>query len=180
MTTNSTLERLNVTTRYDNVSSDIGLLVLRVVFGGLLAAHGAQKLFGWFDGPGLSANSANFEAMGYNPGDLFGTLAGLSEFAGGLLLLLGLFTPLAAAIVLGTMINVIHVMWGGGMLDAAAGYEMGLLFATVAVAVAFTGPGRFSLDHGRPWYRAGVAWGVGAVALAVVTGVLTLILKGLL
>ncbi|WP_369028370.1 DoxX family protein, partial [Nocardia farcinica] len=112
MTTNSTLERLNVTTRYDNVSSDIGLLVLRVVFGGLLAAHGAQKLFGWFDGPGLSANNANFEAMGYNPGDLFGTLAGLSEFFGGLLLLLGLFTPLAAAVVLGTMINVIHVMWG--------------------------------------------------------------------
>ncbi|NEW42563.1 DoxX family protein [Nocardia cyriacigeorgica] len=179
MTTKSTLERLNVKTPYDNISSDIGLLALRVVFGGLLAAHGAQKLFGWFDGPGHSGTVAMFEGMGYNPGELFGTLAGLTEFVGGLMLALGLLTPLAAAIVLGTMINVINQMWSGGLLTGQ-GYKEGLLFGTVALAIAFTGPGRFSLDYGRPWYRVGFAWGVGVVVLAAVTGVLTLILKGAL
>lgn len=164
---------------YDTVSADIGLLALRVVFGGLLAAHGAQKLFGWFGGPGWEANNAMFDSMGYNPGVLFGPLAGLSELAGGLLLALGLLSPLAAAIVLGTMLNVIVQMWSGGLLTGQ-GYEMGLLWAAVAVTIAFTGPGKFSLDHNRPWARHGFLWAAAAIVLAVVTGVLTVILKGAL
>ncbi|WP_280268617.1 DoxX family protein [Nocardia wallacei] len=160
-------------------TGDIGLLVLRVFFGGLLAAHGAQKLFGWFNGPGLDANNTMFDQMGYNPGDLFGTLAGLSELVGGLLLLLGLLTPLAAAIALGTMINAINATWASGLFGGAAGpgWEMPLLFAVAAAALAFTGPGRYSLDYNRPWERHGIVWGSAAVALAVVAGVLTLILK---
>ncbi|MEV5837126.1 DoxX family protein [Nocardia sp. NPDC052112] len=178
MTNNGTLERptgpSNAT--LDNSAADFGLLVLRVVFGGLLAAHGAQKLFGWFNGPGWSANAAGFDSMGYNPGKLFGTLAGLSEFTGGLLLVLGLLTPLASAIVLGTMINAVNATWGGGLLSGK-GYEMPLLFATVGAVVAFTGPGKFSLDHGRPWQRQGVVWGVAAILIAVIAAVVTLILK---
>ncbi|NNH74583.1 DoxX family protein [Nocardia uniformis] len=160
----------------DATATDIGLLILRIGFGGLFAVHGAQKLFGWFNGYGLEATQGMFDGMGYNPGKLFGTLAGLSELGGGLLLLLGLFTPLAAAIVLGTTINIVNVTWSAGF----AVWEMGVLFALAAAAIAFTGPGRYSLDAGRPWARQGVLWGLAAVALAVVTGVLTLILKAAL
>ncbi|MEV4240172.1 MULTISPECIES: DoxX family protein [unclassified Nocardia] len=178
MNTNGTLERSTNPSgaTLDNSAADIGLLVLRVVFGGLLAAHGAQKLFGWFSGMGWSANAAAFDSMGYNPGKLFGTLAGLSEFTGGILLLLGLLTPLASAIVLGTMINAVNATWGGGLLTGK-GYETPLLFAAVGAAVAFTGPGKFSLDHGRPWHRQGIVWGGAAIAVAVVAAVITLILK---
>ncbi|MFB7879298.1 MULTISPECIES: DoxX family protein [unclassified Nocardia] len=161
------------------LSSDIGLLVLRVGFGGLMAAHGAQKLFGWWGGKGWRDTADGFTAMGYNPGEIFGTLAGLTEFAGGLALVLGLLTPLAAAAVLGTMVNAINVTFAGGLLTGK-GYEVALLFAIPAVTLAFTGPGRFSLDHGRPWARQGLVWGAGAVALGIGSGLLTLLLKAVL
>ncbi len=157
----------------DSVAADVGLLLLRVVFGGLLFVHGTQKLFGWFNGYGLSATAQGFQQMGYDPGKFFATLAGLCEAVGGGLLFLGLLTPLAAAIVLGTMINAMHVTWSGGL----SGYESALLFAVVAVALGFTGPGRFSLDHGRPWQRDGLVWGVGAIVVGVVAAVVTLVVK---
>ncbi|MBL1078108.1 DoxX family protein [Nocardia sp. 2] len=163
-------------TATETTASDVGLLALRVGFGGLLAVHGAQKLFGWFGGYGLQATQDGFEAMGYNPGVLFGTLAGVSELVGGLLLLLGLFTPLAAAIALGTMVNALNATWSGGFVA----WEMAALFGIASVALAFTGPGRFSLDAGKPWQRQGLVWAGAAVALAVGAGVLTLILKWVL
>ncbi|MFI9532075.1 hypothetical protein ACIG56_02425 [Nocardia fusca] len=115
--------------------------------------------------------------MGFNPGALIGTLAGLSELAGGLLPACGAFTPLGAAMVLGTGIAIINTGFGKGLLG---GYEMGLLFAAVAAAVAFTGPGRLSVDAGRPWARTGPAWGVISVALAVVAAVITVVFKAVL
>lgn len=162
--------------RYDGFASDIGLLVLRVVFGGLLAGHGAQKLFGWFDGAGYTKNAEMFQAMGYEPGKFFGTLAGLCEFGGGLLVLLGLATPLATAIFVGVMINAVVETWSGGLMTGQ-GYEMPLMFAIVGATVAFTGPGRFAVDAGRSWRREGVLWGIGSIALAVVASVITVILR---
>ncbi|MFD3511184.1 DoxX family protein [Nocardia sp. NPDC058666] len=183
MTDTATRVTATATTDDQATATGIGLLVLRIGFGGLMAAYGTQKLFGWFNGPGWRANADGFTAMGYNPGELFGTLAGLSELVGGLLLVFGLFTPLAAAIVLGTMINAINALWSGGLFPAdpsVMGFSTPLLFALVAVTVAFTGAGRFSLDAGRPWERGGLKWGVGAVVLAVVAGVVTLIFKAVL
>ncbi|MEU2257950.1 DoxX family protein [Nocardia xishanensis] len=179
MTTKSAVPKIETTSPLDAVASDIGLLILRVVFGGLLAAHGAQKLFGWFSGYGWDATTAMFENMGYNPGKLFGTLAGLTEIVGGLMLVLGVLTPLAAAIVLGTMLNAINATWGPGLFGQG-GWEMPLLFGAVAATLAFTGSGKFSVDAGRPWERKGFVWGAGAVVLAVATGVVTLILKWVL
>ncbi len=153
---------------------DLGLLVIRVVFGGLLVAHGTQKLFGWWDGGGWRGTADGFEQMGYNPGEVFGTLAGLTEVGGGLLLALGLLTPLAGAVVLGTMLNAINAMWSHGLLG---GYEVPLVFAIVGAVIPFTGSGKFAMDAGRPWERHGFVWGVGALLLALVTGVLTLICK---
>ncbi|MEV0032833.1 DoxX family protein [Nocardia sp. NPDC050793] len=179
MTTKSAVPKIETTSPLDAIASDIGLLILRVVFGGLLTAHGAQKLFGWFSGYGLEATQMSFDQMGYNPGELFGTLAGLTEIVGGLMLVLGVLTPLAAAIVLGTMLNAINATWGPGLFGQG-GWEMALLFGTVAATLAFTGSGKFSLDAGRPWERKGFVWGAGAVALAVATGIFTLILKWVL
>ncbi|MFI6574131.1 DoxX family protein [Nocardia fluminea] len=183
MTDTATRLTPTATTTDETTAAGIGLLVLRVGFGGLMTAYGTQKLFGWFNGPGWRANADGFTAMGYNPGEIFGTLAGLTELVGGLLLVFGLFTPLAAAIVLGTMINAINVLWSGGLFPAdpsVPGYTTPLLFALAAAALAFTGPGRFSLDAGRPWQRQGVVWGGGAVAVAVVAAVVTLNLKAAL
>jgi putative oxidoreductase len=155
------------------VGTDIGLLVLRVFFGGLMFVHGSQKLFGWFNGAGWTSTAAAFEKMGYRPGKVFGTLAGVCEFTGGALLFLGLLVPLGAAIAIGTMINAMNVTWHHGLM----GYESALLFAVAAAVLACTGPGRISLDHGRWWERHGVPWGVGAIALAVVAAMITLVFK---
>ncbi|NKY58565.1 DoxX family protein [Nocardia flavorosea] len=99
--------------------------------------------------------------------------------SGGILLALGALSPLGAAIVLGTSIVIIHTTFGGGLLTGQ-GYEMALLFATVAAALAFTGPGRFSVDYRRPWARSGLVWGVTAVVAAVVAAVITLVLAAVL
>ncbi|WP_040816306.1 DoxX family protein [Nocardia concava] len=152
---------------------DISMLVTRVGFGALLFVHGSQKLFGWFGGAGLDEAAQAFDEWGYNPGKFFATLAGLSEITGGLLLALGLLTPLGAAIALGTMVNAVYVNRGGG-LDT---WEAPLLYLLAAVALAFAGPGRLSLDHGRPWQCQGLVWGAGAVALGVAAALITLVVK---
>ncbi|MFG1792964.1 DoxX family protein [Nocardia sp. NPDC049149] len=177
MTTKSVLERTTANPELDGVTADIGLLIIRVVFGGMMAAHGAQKLFGWFNGYGWTATTQGFDGMGYNPGKIFGTLAGLSEFVGGLMLVVGLLTPLAGAIILGTMINAIVAIWSKGLIG---GWELPLLFGTVGAGFAFIGAGRFSLDAGRPWQRQSFVLGVGAVVLAVAAAVLTLVFKWVL
>ncbi|SOF02226.1 putative oxidoreductase [Streptomyces sp. OV198] len=82
----------------------VGLFLVRVVVGMLLIGHAAQKLFGWFGGHGLTGTGAFFDGIGYRPGRRLALLAGLAELTGGLLLALGLLTPLAAAIIVGTMI----------------------------------------------------------------------------
>ncbi|AYF74337.1 DoxX family protein [Nocardia yunnanensis] len=161
------------TTASGVAGADIGLLVARVGFGGLLAVHGSQKLFGWFNGYGLDATAHAFQGMGYDPGKFFATLAGLSELTGGLLLALGLLTPLGAAIALGTMINAINATRGNGF----AMWELPAVYALASVAFAFTGPGRLALDHGRPWQRQGVVWGAAAVAVGVVAALVTLAVK---
>src|SRR6266446_4597794 len=86
------------------MSVDLGILFIRVLFGVAIAAHGAQKLFGWFGGYGIKGTGGFFESIGFRPGTTLAALAGLSEFAGGVLLILGLFTPFAAAAVVATMI----------------------------------------------------------------------------
>ncbi|MGW5381360.1 DoxX family protein [Nocardia sp. NPDC003963] len=178
MTADTALDHTDLAAIRDRAAApDIGLLILRLAFGLLFAAHGTQKLFGWFGGQGLQANNAGFEKMGFEPGSLFGTVAGLSELVGGLLLAFGAFTPLGAAVVLGTAIVIVHTGFGKGLLG---GYELGLLFAVAASAIAFTGPGRFSVDSGRPWARTGPTWGAVSVALAVVAAGATLAFKAVL
>lgn len=157
-------------------AEDIGLLVLRLVAGFALASHGAQKLFGWFNGAGIEGTSGFFEKLGYDPGKLFAVIAGLSELGGGLLLAGGLLTPLAAAAVIGVMLNAVSASWDAGFYG---GFELPMLYAVVGVTVAFTGPGRFALDHGRSWERHGPPWAVLSLVLGAGAAALTLIYKAL-
>ncbi|WP_084531302.1 DoxX family protein [Nocardia miyunensis] len=173
MTAHTTMSGGLHTSAADSAGTDIGLLVLRAGSGGLLFVTGSQKLFGWFNGTGWQRTTESFEKMGYQPGKVFGTLAGLCEFAGGALLVLGLLTPLAAAVVIGTMINAVHVTWPHGLVASSSA----VLLIVAAAALGFAGPGRIALDHNRPWHRQGLAWGAAAVALGVVAAFVTLAVK---
>ena len=153
---------------------DVGLLLLRLFFGLAMASHGAQKLFGWFGGFGIKGTGAGFAKLGYQPGELFALIAGLSEFVGGLLLALGLLVPLGAAMVMGVMLNAIIVTGKGGFYMAI---EKPMLYWAAALALAFTGPGRYSLDHKRPWGRSGVSWGLAALALSIIAALITLLIR---
>ncbi|MER5731860.1 DoxX family protein [Streptomyces sp. NPDC002138] len=145
-----------------------GLLILRLVLGLTMAAHGSQKLFGWFGGGGISGTGQFFTASGYPAGDTMAVVAGLSETLGGLGLAAGLLTPLAAAAVVGTMINAIAVK-GTGSFFAPAGIEYELLLTTAAASLALTGAGRFALDRFVPVLRTHrPAYGALAVVLGVV------------
>jgi putative oxidoreductase len=124
-----------------------GLLIARLVFGLLMTAHGTQKAFGWFGGYGLTGTGGFMESLGFRPGRLFAAAAAWTEIIGGLLLALGLFGPAGAALTLSVMIvAAVTVHWKGGVFAASNGVELPLLYATAAVALGLTGPGRFSLD----------------------------------
>src|SRR5262245_40247820 len=126
---------------------DSGLLLARVGFGLLMAAHGSQKLFGWFGGYGLTAVSGYFETLGFRPGRPFALAAGTAEVVGGLLLALGLFGPIGPALILSVMIVAAATAhWNHGLFATTNGIEVPLLYSLGVVALALTGPGRFSLD----------------------------------
>lgn len=153
-----------------------GILLLRVVFGLALAAHGSQKLFGWFGGHGLRGTASFFRQLGFRAPLGMAALAGLAEFGGGLLFALGLVTPLAAFAIAVVMLNAIWaVHWRKGFWNSNGGYELNLFILATAVAVAVTGAGRFSLDSWIGWAGdlAGLWWGVGVLAAALVTSVVT-------
>lgn len=125
---------------------DAGLLGLRLTLGGYLAAHGAQKLFGALDGPGLDPVAANFDKGGIRPGKLMAPLAGASEFVGGLLTVTGLASPVGPVAIAGAMTVATAVHGDKGPLLAKGGYELSLTYLAGAATLAATGPGRFSLD----------------------------------
>ena len=148
---------------------DTGLLLLRLVVGTTLAAHGAQKLFGWFGGPGLAGAGASLESLGFAPGRRHALMAGLVETAGGLLLAIGLATPLAAAIVASVMIvAAVSAHLPRGFFAQNGGFEYTLVLGVAGLTPAFTGPGRASLDAVLGWELGNAAWGAAALALAVV------------
>jgi putative oxidoreductase len=129
------------------MSADTGILIIRVLFGVAIAAHGSQKLFGWFGGHGLKGTGGFLEQLGFRPGAAFAALAGLSEASGGLLLALGFFTPFGSAAVLAAMlVAIFSVHVRNGFFAMSNGIELPFLYAVAAVALAFTGAGAFSLD----------------------------------
>ena len=121
--------------------------ILRIGLGGILIPHGCQKLFGLFGGMGLTANAALFERLGYSPGMFWGTLVGCTEFIGGILLVLGLFTRFAAAAVLIFMIVAVKFTSAKGFFWSAGGWEYPLLIGICALFFLIRGGGHCSLDR---------------------------------
>jgi putative oxidoreductase len=147
---------------------DIGLLLLRLTVGLTLAAHGTQKLFGWFGGPGLDGTGKGMEMLGFLPGRRHALMAGLTEVGGGLLLALGLITPLAASVVFAVMLVAgvsAHIKRGFFLTNG--GYEYTLILGVSGLSVAFTGPGRLSLDALVGLHLDGALWGAGAVLVGL-------------
>jgi putative oxidoreductase len=125
----------------------LGLLIGRLVVGLLMAAHGSQKLFGWFGGHGLEGTGKFFGSLGFLPGRTFATLAGLGELTSGLLIAFGLLGAIGPAVMLSVMIVAgMSVHWQHGLFATNNGIELPLLYATGAIALAFTGYGGYSLD----------------------------------
>lgn len=150
---------------------EYGILLLRIVVGALVAAHGTRRLFGWFGGRGRTGTVDYFASLGYRAPSLAWLLVGLAEAAGGLLLALGLATPLAALLIAVVALSAIAVArWRRGLFVAHGGFELDVVLVTVVTAVAVTGPGRISLDRAIGWDDriSGVQWGAGMLALAIV------------
>lgn len=151
-----------------------GLLVLRVGLGGVLAAHGAQKLFGWFGGHGLKGTAAAFEQMGFAPGRPSALAAGLGEAGGGLLIALGLATPAAGAAAAATMIPAAAVHAPSGFFATGGGYEYPALLGVSAATLTLIGPGDWSVDAGLD-HRLNRPWMAGAALLASMAASLTIV-----
>ncbi|MEA2442709.1 MAG: putative oxidoreductase [Thermoleophilales bacterium] len=154
---------------------ELGLLILRVVVGLLFMGHGAQKLFGMFGGYGIEGTGGFFESLGLKPGRFHAFNAGAAEFAGGALLALGLLTPLAAALLIGTMtVAIATVHWSKGVWSSEGGYEYNLVLIAAVFALAATGPGKWSLDNAFSIDANGTAWALAALGAGLIGGVVTL------
>jgi putative oxidoreductase len=144
----------------------VGLLVIRSVVGFTLAAHGAQKLFGWFGGGGLAGTTQMFEKLGLRPARCYALLAGLAEMCGGLLLAVGFLTPTASAAIIAAMtVAALVVHLQSGFFAHKSGWEYKLVLAGSALGVAFAGPGALSLDAAL-----GLSWGEQGGVAALIAG----------
>lgn len=129
------------------MSMALGLLIIRLVVGLTFMGHGLQKLFGWFGGHGLKGTGEFFESIGLKPGYRMALLAGLSELIGGALLAAGWLTVIGAVLIAATMVVAIITVHGkNGFWITQNGYEYNLVLIAIAVGVALTGAGDYSLD----------------------------------
>ena len=142
---------------------DVAMLVLRVALGGMIMAHGVNKIAG---GGGLDGTAGWFESLGLRPGRLHARIAAFTEIGAGALLLLGLATPLASAAFIGLMLVATFTDHRGkGYFVFEGGWEYTILVAMVAVVPALIGPGRWSLDHLLGVNAFGLTWAVAAVVV---------------
>jgi len=126
---------------------DVETLVLRGAVGGLMVGHGAQKLFGAFGGPGLKGTAGFMESLGMKPGKVWGTMAAVGEFSGGVFTLLGFLNPLGPLNIISAMtVATRRVHWKTPVWASSGGAELPLTNIAAALTVAMVGPGKYSLD----------------------------------
>lgn len=153
--------------------NDLGLLILRLVVGLTLTAHGAQKLFGWFGGPGIEGWTGILSQMGVRPAGVWAWLHALMEFVGGLMLGIGLLTPLAAAGLASVMVMaIVKVHWKNGFFNKNGGIEFALAMLGGMIAIGLSGPGAYALDPQS-------LFGWSSTALFLVALLLGLLVDGL-
>lgn len=152
---------------------ELGLFVLRFVIGAFFIGHGSQKLWGAFGGAGVEGTTGFMESLGLKPGRTLAISAGLAEFLGGCLLVLGLVTPLAAAMIIAVMttaIITVHLKNGPWITDS--GWEYCAVIMAGCFALAGVGAGQVSLDYALGWDVAGTGWALAALAAGVIGGLL--------
>jgi putative oxidoreductase len=157
---------------------DAGLLLARFVIGPLMAAHGAQKLFGWFGGYGLTGTAGFFEGLGFRPGRLFAATAAATEIVSGVLVVLGLLGPIGPALMVSVMVVAALTVHWPNVFAQSNGFEVPLLYATAASSLALTGYGAYSLDAAlglSSLWTPAVTW--GTLALGVLGGLANLGLR---
>lgn len=153
---------------------DLGLLVLRLAIGAFFVAHGTDKLFGWFnDGMGMDATRQMLTDFGFTEPGVLAWVVALTETVGGVLVILGLFFPAGAAALLGVMVNVIVVKGDWNLFLGQVELEM--TYAAAALALLFTGPGRFALDRHTHWWRKAPIYGFVFLVLTAGLCVVTLV-----
>lgn len=154
-----------------------GLLILRVVVGLILAGHGAQKLFGWWGGAGMTGWTQTVQKLRIRPAQPWAWIAALAEFGGGILLALGLLSPLGSLAIAGSMLVAIAtVHLSRGFWNAKGGYEFNLSLLAAVAALALTGPGTYSLDQALRIHLpepAGVLIGTIALIIGVAVTLVT-------
>jgi putative oxidoreductase len=151
---------------------DLGLFALHAVIGLLLVGHGLQKLIGAFGGHGLEGTAGFMDSLGLSPGRFSATAAGLAETVGGGLLALGLFTPIAAALVISVMVTAALTAHAGKPIWAQeGGPELPLVNTAAVFALAGASPGAWSLDNAFGIDLAGAGWALGALAIGVIGGI---------
>lgn len=144
----------------------VARFVARLTIGGLFIGHGAQKLRGWFGGPGLEGTEQMMDALQMHPPRRNAVAAGATEAGAGALVAAGLATPLAAAGLIGVMTTAIRKVHAPkGVWNTEGGYEYNLVLIAVLAALAEAGPGELSLDHALGLERQGTRWALGALVL---------------
>lgn len=155
---------------------DVGLLIIRLTLAGAFLVHGLQTVFGLLDGPGIDGFARGLADLGYRETTALAWVTGVTELVGAGLLILGLFTPMAAAALLGIVINAVLAKFDAGYFVQPAnpaGYELDVLLGGMAAGLLFAGPGRIALDRGMPWFRQPLASGAFCLLLAAPLAVLT-------
>jgi len=154
--------------------TNLALLVLRLVTGGLMAGHGTQKLFGWWSGPGLKGTQGFMEKLGMRPGHVWGTMAAVGETSGGVLTALGALHPLGPLNIMSAMIVAARrAHWGKPIWVTSGGAELPLTNLAIAASLAMTGPGKISVDRmlgfRMPRQLAVLAWiSTAAITIAAI------------
>lgn len=152
---------------------ELGLLLLRVVVGGLFIVRGAQRRYGTFDGAGHEHTVGQFRALGYRDAGTVATIVAMTELASGALLVLGLLVPIAAAGIVAVMLHaaVAYDLVGRGPWVTNAGFEYPLVLGTVAVALAGIGPGTVAFDTLFGFPLTGWVWAIASAVLGIVCAV---------
>jgi putative oxidoreductase len=153
-----------------------GILFLRVVVGLIFLGHGTQKLFGWWGGPGLGGTRGWLGSIGFRQPARMAVLVALAE-SSGIVFAFGFLTPFVAVALCSAMVVAIgSVHWRHGFWNTEQGFEFNLTLLAVPIAVAATGPGRFSVDRLLGWddNLSGPIWGLGVLTVAVVAALVVL------
>jgi putative oxidoreductase len=163
-----------------NRGADLGLVLLRFAVGGVFFAHGMQKVFGLWGGPGIGGFATSLEGFGYQQATTLSWAGGIAELVAGAFVVLGIVTPFAAGGLLAIKINAVLVKMGSGFfLTSAAGVnavEFDVVLGLAAAALVLTGPGRIAIDNGRAWHRRPASWGMLGLVFGIAVGVLAYLL----